>query len=40
MGGDDSPIPARLMAIADVYDALLSRRVYKSSIPHEKLCTL
>ena len=30
--GDDIPIPARLMAVADVYDALLSRRVYKSGM--------
>lgn len=26
-GGDDIPISARLMAVADVYDALISRRV-------------
>lgn len=24
------------MAVADVYDALISRRVYKSGMPHEK----
>jgi putative two-component system response regulator len=35
-GGDDIPIPARLMAVADVYDALISRRVYKEGMPHEK----
>jgi putative two-component system response regulator len=33
---DDIPIPARLMAVADVYDALISRRVYKDGMPHEK----
>lgn len=33
--GDAIPIPARLMAIADVYDALISRRVYKEPMPHE-----
>ncbi|MDR1471977.1 MAG: response regulator [Synergistaceae bacterium] len=27
--GDDIPIPGRLMAIADVYDAIISPRVYK-----------
>ena len=27
--GDDIPIEARIMAIADVYDALVSKRVYK-----------
>lgn len=36
IGGDDIPISARLMAVADVYDALISRRVYKEGIPHEK----
>lgn len=34
--GDDIPIAARLMAVADVYDALISRRVYKAPIPHEQ----
>ncbi len=34
--GDDIPIPARLMAVADVYDALISRRVYKEGMPHEE----
>ena len=32
--GDDIPISARLMAVADVYDALISRRVYKDAMPH------
>ncbi|MCP5510762.1 MAG: two-component system response regulator [Leptospiraceae bacterium] len=32
---DEIPIPARLMAIADVYDALTATRVYKASFPHE-----
>ena len=27
--GDDIPLEARIMAIADVYDALVSKRVYK-----------
>ncbi|WP_421569680.1 response regulator [Stenotrophomonas sp. PD6] len=35
IAGDDIPIPARLMALADVYDALISRRVYKPGMPHE-----
>jgi putative two-component system response regulator len=30
------PISARLMAIADVYDALISPRVYKPGLAHEK----
>lgn len=36
LAGDDIPLSARLMAIADVYDALISRRVYKDGMPHEK----
>ncbi|MBF0561703.1 MAG: two-component system response regulator [Alphaproteobacteria bacterium] len=34
--GEAIPIPARLMAVADVYDALISRRVYKPPFSHEK----
>jgi putative two-component system response regulator len=34
--GDDIPIPGRLMAVADVYDALISFRVYKKAISHEQ----
>ena len=34
--GNDIPISARLMAVADVYDALISRRVYKEGMTHEK----
>jgi len=40
LAGDDIPIPARLMAVADVYDALISRRVYKEGMPHEKAVQL
>jgi putative two-component system response regulator len=36
LSGDAIPISARLMAIADVYDALISRRVYKPPMPHVK----
>ena len=32
--GDDIPVSARLMALADVYDAITSRRVYKEGLPH------
>ncbi|MBU0752269.1 MAG: two-component system response regulator [Gammaproteobacteria bacterium] len=31
--GDAIPVPARLMALADVFDALISRRVYKAAMP-------
>lgn len=34
--GDQIPISARLMALADVYDALISRRVYKEPQTHEQ----
>ncbi|RZT76481.1 putative two-component system response regulator [Azospira oryzae] len=34
--GDEIPVAARLMAVADVYDALISRRVYKPPFPHEQ----
>ncbi|MDO9227737.1 MAG: two-component system response regulator [Pseudomonadota bacterium] len=33
--GDAIPIPARLMALADVFDAVASRRVYKEPMPFE-----
>lgn len=32
---DEIPISARLMAIADVYDSLISNRVYRSAMTHE-----
>ena len=35
LAGDQIPISARLMAIADVYDALISKRVYKPAFSHE-----
>ncbi len=36
LSGDDISIPGRLMAVADVYDALISRRIYKPPYPHEE----
>lgn len=36
LSGDDIPIAARLMAVADVYDALISKRVYKSAYSHKE----
>jgi len=33
---DAIPISARLMALADVFDALISRRVYKPPMPYEQ----
>ena len=34
--GDAIPMSARLMAVADVYDALISQRVYKAALPHDR----
>ena len=36
LAGDRIPLSARLMAVADVYDALISRRVYKPSFTHQQ----
>lgn len=36
LSGEDIPIEARIMAIADVYDALVSKRVYKEKMSFEK----
>lgn len=33
--GDDIPLSARIVALADVYDALASKRVYKNAFTHE-----
>ena len=33
--GDEIPLCARIMAVADVYDALVSKRPYKEPLPHE-----
>jgi putative two-component system response regulator len=36
LAGTGIPLSARLMAVADVYDALTSSRVYKDALPHEE----
>jgi len=33
---NDIPLPARLAALADVYDALVCARVYKSALPYDE----
>ncbi len=38
LAGDAIPVPARLMAVADVYDAVISHRVYKTAGTHEQAC--
>ncbi|MEL0168581.1 MAG: two-component system response regulator [Pseudomonadaceae bacterium] len=35
LAGEDIPLSARLMAVADVYDALISNRPYKTGMSHE-----
>ncbi len=35
LSGDDTMISGRIMAVADVYDALISKRVYKPAFSHE-----
>ena len=34
--GEDIPLSGRIMAIADVYDAVRTKRVYKDAVTHEK----
>lgn len=38
--GGEIPLEARIMALADVYDALLSKRVYKEAFSKEKACEI
>ena len=38
--GADIPVSGRIMALADVYDALVSRRVYKEPFTHEHALSL
>ncbi len=36
IAGTNIPLAGRIMAIADVYDALISKRVYKNSMSHQE----
>jgi putative two-component system response regulator len=36
LAGEAIPLSARLMALADVYDALISHRIYKEAMSHEE----
>ncbi|MGB0866481.1 MAG: HD-GYP domain-containing protein, partial [Granulosicoccaceae bacterium] len=36
LSGEAIPLSARLMALADVYDALVSKRIYKAAMSHEQ----
>ena len=35
LSGNDIPLSARIMAVVDVYDALVNERCYKKAVPHE-----
>jgi cyclic di-GMP phosphodiesterase len=36
--GENIPLSARILAVADIYDVLRSRRCYKQSLSHENSC--
>ncbi len=38
--GEEIPLSARIVAVADVYDALTTKRRYKKRFPHEDACRL
>lgn len=40
LAGHDIPLGGRLMALADVYDALISQRIYKPAITHDQAVSL
>lgn len=40
LAGDQIPLAARIVAVADVYDALTSQRVYKAALPHDEAMSI
>ncbi|MGE5328256.1 MAG: HD domain-containing phosphohydrolase [Deltaproteobacteria bacterium] len=40
IAGENIPLSARIMAVADVYDALKSKRCYKPAFEHERCCEI
>lgn len=40
LSGSSIPLSARIMAVADVYDALISKRPYKTAFSHEKAVSI
>lgn len=39
LAGEDIPIPGRIMAVVDVYDAMVQPRVYQAAITHDEAMT-
>ncbi|MCL1900967.1 MAG: response regulator [Firmicutes bacterium] len=40
LSGEAIPLAARILSLVDVYDALVSERVYKAAMPHEKAVSI
>jgi putative two-component system response regulator len=40
LAGDEIPLCARILAVADCYDALRSRRSYKAAVLHDETCEM
>jgi putative two-component system response regulator len=40
LAGERIPLSARLMAVADVFDAMISKRIYKAAMPTDQVCTM
>jgi putative two-component system response regulator len=40
LAGEEIPLCARILAVADCYDALRSRRSYKPAIAHDETCAI
>ena len=38
--GEEIPLSARIMAVADVYDALSSHRIYRDPMSHKEVCEI
>jgi putative two-component system response regulator len=38
--GEEIPLSGRIIAVADVYDALVSKRVYKDAFSHDSACAI
>lgn len=38
--GEEIPLAARIVSICDFYDALISRRIYKDPVPHDRVCEM